>query len=174
VPSGGVPLYLTEFGYQTNPPDRIGVSLSRQASYIDLAEYIVWRNRAVRTLSQFLLADGGAPISLTFQTGLLFADGRVKPALQAYKLPIWLPRHRIKAHSRVRVWGLIRPATNGTAPAVQIQFRRLRSKTYKTLATRNASADRGYLYERVRLPGTGRVRLLWNGQVSRSVSVFAR
>lgn len=174
VPSSGVPLYLTEYGYQTKPPDRIGVSLAKQAAYLSQAEYLVWRNPAVRSLTQYLLFDNGDPVSKTFQTGLLFHDGRAKPAYQGYKLPLWLPQQRVKAGSRIRVWGLIRPAANGTAPEVAIQFRPLRSKRYRTLATRKASAARGYLYERVRVPGSGRIRLLWNGQVSRSVMVFAR
>jgi hypothetical protein len=171
VPSGGIPLYLTEFGYQTNPPDRIGVSLGKHARYLDEAEYIAWRNPAVRTLSQFLLRDGGAPVDKTFQTGLLFADGKAKPAYQAYKLPIWLPKRRFKAGQRVLIWGLIRPAANGTAPDVEIQFHRPHGSGWRHLTTRAASADRGYLYERVLIPGSGRVRLVWNGQVSRSVSV---
>ena len=174
VPSGGVPLYLTEFGYQTNPPDRAGVSLAKQAAYISEAEYITWKNRSVRSLTQYLLVDGGKPVGKTFQTGLLFVDGRTKPALQAYKLPIFLPRQRIKAGSKVLVWGLIRPGANDKAHEVKIQWRAASSKTYRTLATRKTSEARGYLYERVRIPGTGRVRLFWNGQVSRSVNVWAR
>ncbi|MEJ7786688.1 MAG: hypothetical protein WKF96_17945 [Solirubrobacteraceae bacterium] len=174
VPSGGVPLYLSEYGYQTNPPDRIGVSLARQAAYLNQAEYLAWRNPAVRSHSQFLLEDGGEPISNTFQTGLLFADGKEKPAYQAYKLPIWLPQRRVRSGGQLRVWGLIRPAANGTAPQVAIQFKRNGSNKYDTLATRNASEARGYLFEKVRIPGSGSVRLEWQGQVSRSVSVSAR
>jgi hypothetical protein len=174
VPAGGVPLYLSEYGYQTNPPDRIGVSLNKQAAYLAEAEYLAWRNSAVRSHAQYLLVDGGAPISKTFQTGLLFRNGKEKPAYQGYKLPIFLPDRRIRAGARVRVWGLIRPATNGSAPEVKIQFRRTGSKRYRTLATRQASEARGYLYEKLRIPGSGRVRLAWDGQVSRSVMVFAR
>ena len=34
-------IYLTEFGYQTNPPDdNFGVSWARQAEYLNLADYI--------------------------------------------------------------------------------------------------------------------------------------
>ena len=113
-------------------------------------------------------------MSRTFQTGLQFSDGRAKPALQAYKLPIFLPRQRIRRGGSAVVWGLIRPGANGNAQEVKIQWRAAKSKTYKTLATRKTSAARNYLFERVRIPGSGRVRLFWNGQVSRSVNVWAR
>ncbi len=111
MPRGGVPLYLSEYGYQTNPPDRIGVSLARQAAYLAQAEYMAWRTPAVRAWSQYLLYDNGDPISKTFQTGLLFADGREKPSYQGYKLPIWLPKRRVARHgSALAVWGMARPA----------------------------------------------------------------
>ena len=38
--TGGLPLYLTEFGYQTNPPDPLGVSSAHQAAYLNESEYI--------------------------------------------------------------------------------------------------------------------------------------
>jgi len=169
----GVPLYLTEFGYQTNPPDALGVSPAKQAAYLDEAEYIAWRNPAVQALSQFLLVDGGAPVGLTFQSGLEFHDGRAKPAMTAYRMPIWLPRRNAPRGSRIRVWGLIRPAANGSAPTVAIQFRGVGHRTWRTLATYQATPERGYLYHSVRLPATGAFRLLWAGRVSRSVSVRA-
>ncbi|MFL5844140.1 MAG: hypothetical protein ACJ762_05540 [Solirubrobacteraceae bacterium] len=171
VPSAGVPLYLSEYGYQTNPPDRIGVSLRRQAAYLAQAEYLAWRDPAVRSFAQYLLFDNGAPISRTFQTGLLFADGKEKPSYQGYKLPIWLPKHRGR---NVTVWGLVRPAANGTAPQVKIEFRRSGSKRYRALKTVTASAARGYVYEKLRVPGSGRIRLNWNGQLSRAITVSAR
>lgn len=175
VPRGGVPIYLSEYGYQTNPPDRIGVSLAHQAAYLAQAEYMAWRMPAVRSVTQYLLYDNGEPIDKTFQTGLLFADGREKPSYQGYRLPIWLPQRRVaRGGSTLPVWGMARAAPAGSAPAIAVQFRSNRSKAYRTLATRNGSSPRGYLLTRVRIPGAGRVRLSWNDQVSRSVSVFRR
>jgi hypothetical protein len=173
VPASGVPLYLTEFGYQTNPPDRLGVTPRQQAAYLDQAEYMAWRSRSVRTLSQFLLVDGGAPVGLTFQSGLRYLNGVPKPAMLAYKLPIWVPAPRVRKGGKLRVWGLIRPAANGTAPTVAIQWRGGSSAKWRTIATRAGSAARGYVWSSVRMPGTGTVRLLWSGQASRSVRVVA-
>lgn len=169
VPRGGVPLYLTEYGYQTDPPDPVGVSLGKQANFLAQAEYLTFRNRAVRAHSQFLLYDNGAPIEDTFQSGLLFENGRAKPAYQAYRLPLWLPDRRGRS---IKVFGLARGAANGTPPQVEIQFRAPRAKEYRTLRTVTATADRGYVLERVRVPGTGRVRLASGGLLSRSLMVF--
>jgi hypothetical protein len=171
VPAHGVPLYLTEFGYQTNPPDQLGVSPNRQASYLDQAEYIAWRNPAVRTLSQFLLVDGGQPIGLTFQSGLRYINGVNKPAFAAYKLPIWVPHPHTGRGHRMRVWALVRPAPDGQAPTVQIQFRARGSRKWRTIGTRTGSAARGYVWTTVLARGHGSVRIVWSGQASRSVGV---
>jgi hypothetical protein len=172
-PAGGLPLYLTEFGYQTDPPDRLGVSPGRQATYLDEAEYMAWRNPHVLALSQFLLVDGGDPIGLTFQSGLEWRDGRHKPSYAAYELPIWLARASGRRGTRLTVWGLVRPAAPGSSPTVTIEFRRKRSRAWHTLAVRHAGGPRGYLTTRVRLPGSGAIRLSWNGLASRSVVVRA-
>ena len=173
-PKGGVPLYLTEFGYQTNPPDRLGVTPARQAAYLDQAEYLSWRYATVRTISQFLLVDGGDPVGLTFQSGLKWIDGKRKPSFRAYQLPIWLPVRRAARGTRLRVWGLARTAPNGTAPTVLVQYRRLGSKAWRTLSTRHGSKARGYVDARVRLPGAGHIRLAMGKTTSRSVKVTVR
>ncbi len=170
---GGMPLYLTEFGYQTNPPDRLGVSPAKQASYLDQAEYLSWRNPAVRTLSQFLLVDGGEPVGLTFQSGLRFRDNRPKPSLRSYALPIWLSRRAARRGTRIPVWGLIRSAPNGAAQTAKVQFRGRGAKRWRTLAIKHTT-KRGYLSLHVRMSGTGTVRLAWGTQTSRGVAVTAR
>lgn len=171
VPSSGVPLYLTEFGYQTHPPDPLGVSPARQAAYLDQAEYMTWRDPAVRTLSQFLLVDGGAPVGLTFQSGLRYINGAPKPAFAAYRLPIWIPRPRTHRGRHLRVWALVRPAPNGQAPTVQIQFRARGSRRWRTIASPAGSAPRGYVWTTVAAQGKGAIRVVWNGQASRTVGV---
>ena len=53
------PLYSTEFGYQTNPPEKIAraVSVSTAALYLNWAEYISWRDPRIRSYDQYLLSD---------------------------------------------------------------------------------------------------------------------
>jgi Cellulase (glycosyl hydrolase family 5) len=167
---GGLPLYLTEYGYQTDPPDRFGVSWAQQAAYLAEAEYIAFRNPGVRALSQFLLVDGGEPVTRTFQTGLRTHGGRAKPAHRGYRFPI----HVVRRGRRMTVWGLARPAPRDARPRYGIEFRRRGSKRWRRIATKRGRAGAGYVLANVRVPGTGLVRLRWERLTSRSVRVRAR
>jgi len=171
VPGGGrdVPLYLTEFGYETNPPDPAKFSFATQAAYINEAEWITYRNPRVRTMTQFLLVDDKPTPGIsdpteayggTFQSGLMTEQGKVKPALRAYALPIFLPLRTVGKAGRLRVWGLVRPAANGTAPRVQVQVRTT-GRAFKTLKTVTGSAGRGYVDTTFAARRSGEVRLVW-------------
>jgi hypothetical protein len=168
---GDVPLFLTEFGYQSRPEDPLGVARTQQAAYLNHAEYIAWRNRDVRTLAQFLLRDDAAPVSRTFQSGLRTVRGARKPAWNAYRFPIHLARTTIPRGQRLRVWGLPRPARDGSRPRVRVEFRRTGSTRWRRLGTVRGDRRKGYVTASLRAPGQGRVRLRWNGLVSRSVPV---
>ncbi len=127
-------LYFDEYGYQTNPPDRLlGVSLAHQAAWIQEAAYLAWRQPRVRMLVQYLWRDdpvgphtAGTTSSSGWQSGLTDARGRPKPALRAFANPFWasLPRGR----HRATLWGQARPAP-GTTVAVQRRTRHARSYT---------------------------------------------
>jgi hypothetical protein len=112
-----LPLFYTEFGFQSRPPDRIlGVPLSLQAAYLDESEWIAYRDPAVRGLAQYLLRDD--PQLAGFQSGLEFLDGRAKPALAAYRFPLWVVRRGVSAI----VFGRVRPG-HGANGIVHIQLR---------------------------------------------------
>ena len=101
---GGIPLYLSEWGYKTNPPNPyVKTSLAQQATWLDQGEYMTWKIGYVRALAQFLLVDdrprASEPVGSrlywhTFQTGLETMDGAPKPSLAAFRIPIWLPDAR--------------------------------------------------------------------------------
>jgi hypothetical protein len=115
---GGLPLYYTEYGFQTNPPDRVlGVSLTRQAAYLDQSDWIAYRDPAVRGLAQYLLRDD--PDIAGFQSGLEFVDGREKPALAAYRFAIWPVRQGVS----ISVFGQVRPPADGARGTVRVQLR---------------------------------------------------
>ena len=187
-----IPIYLTEYGYQTNPPDPYQVvSPAEQAVYINEADYMAWRDPRVRSVSQFLLYDAGPDAAYppssynywdTFQTGLVYGPGssrehREKPAFAAYRLPIWIPTQRVALRSTTLVWGMLRLAPKDTAQKALIQWRGRRG-SYRTIKTVDvpASAVYGYFEVRVKPPGTGTIRIAWRSAAgatftSRVVSV---
>jgi hypothetical protein len=183
----GVPLYLTEYGYQTKP-DPFTVSFSQQAAWINQAEYIAYKNPLVRAMSQFLLVDD-APVPgvdpkknpqlywRTFQTGLKFLNGRRKPSYKAYVTPIFVKQPSVRRGRGVGVFGLLRGAKAGTKPSAQVQWRPLGRKRWRTLKTVKATGERHFLNTKVRVPSSGQLRLRWiDGQptVSRAAEITVR
>ncbi|MCW3038746.1 MAG: hypothetical protein JWM31_651 [Solirubrobacterales bacterium] len=168
--ANGLPLYLTEFGFNTNPPNPLGVSLATQARYLAESQFLASTNPAVRTLTQFLLTDdaprpGRNGVSegygATFQTGLQFLGGRRKPSFASYELTLHLPAASVRRGGRLRVWGLVRPASRLGRQTVRVQLRRTGAKGYKTLLSTRTRSGRGVVDKQVRIPAAGTVRLAW-------------
>jgi len=119
-----LPLYLTEYGYQTNPPDPTwNVTPAEQARWLSEAEEIARAEPSVRSVAHFLHRDLPKRPGTTnpwgdFQTGLLYESGEPKPAHEALALP--LVAHRVAA-GRVRFWGLVRPGQGPADARVQAQ-----------------------------------------------------
>src|SRR5207302_9878252 len=84
---GSKRVWITEYGYQTNPPDRtFGVSWTKQAQYLTQAFAIARKNPRIDLMLWFLLKD--EPILSGWQSGLMTAGGRRKPAFNAFlRLP---------------------------------------------------------------------------------------
>ena len=85
---GNKRLWITEYGYQTNPPDRaFGVTYAKQAAYMKQAYAIARKNPRIDMMLWFLLRD--EPRLGGWQSGLLTRNGQKKPAFNAFRL---LPR----------------------------------------------------------------------------------
>jgi hypothetical protein len=178
-----LPIYLTEYGYETNPPNPFrGVSPGTQAAYLDEAEYLAWLDPRVRTLSQFELRDsppngayprGSVRYWSTFQTGLEYRDGSPKPALTSYRLPIFIPAPVFSPGAPVTVWAMLRPVRGSRGQRALIQWRSARH-AYRALAIADARYPGGVLVATVRPPATGFIRIAWKsprGQVDHSRAV---
>jgi hypothetical protein len=146
-----LPVYFTEYGIQSNPPDRqFGASPTKQAMYLNQADYIAYKNRSVRSVAQYELFDDGN-VAL-FNTGLLFHNGAPKPSFDGYRLPVWAS----KKGSRTSLWLWVRPA-GGTPQQVQIQHDT--GAGFRTIGTKTTSS-RGFAT--VSESGTsGRWRIAW-------------
>jgi hypothetical protein len=77
-------VWVTEYGYQTNPPDRLfGVSYRNQAKYLQMAMSIARRTRRIDTFIWFLIRDEGRLSG--WQSGLVTRRGARKPAFRAFQ-----------------------------------------------------------------------------------------
>jgi hypothetical protein len=77
-------LWITEYGYQTYPPDAVfGVSWALQARYLTQAYEIARRHPRIDLMLWFLLYDE-ADVE-RWQSGLISVDGRRKPAFYAFQ-----------------------------------------------------------------------------------------
>ncbi|MGI9657591.1 MAG: hypothetical protein ACR2OD_01685 [Gaiellaceae bacterium] len=87
-----VPVWITEYAYQTNPPDEIlGVSPKKQSRYLRLAYGVALANPKIEMLIWFLIQDerrAGDNLAQGWQSGLMTADGKKKTAFKTFrKLP---------------------------------------------------------------------------------------
>jgi hypothetical protein len=137
-------IYVDEYGYQTNPPDRFaGVSPRRQDRFLQQAAYVAWRSPRVKLLTQYLWRDEPRSADGSFggwQSGLRFLRGRAKPSLAHFDTPFVLDA------ARGRLWGQVRP---GGAHDVVVE-RRLRGGAWRAFARVRTDA-RGYWTLRRRL-----------------------
>jgi len=81
---GNKKLWITEYGYQTSPPDRaFGVTWIKQARYLTKAYAVARKNPKVTMMLWFLLRDEGHVAG--WQSGLFTARGKKKPAYNAFR-----------------------------------------------------------------------------------------
>ena len=161
---GRLPIYGTEFGVQTNPPDRYaGTSLGNQAKWIDQAGFRSWRNSRIRSVAQYEMRDDRS--SGAFQTGLRFLSGKAKPGLAAYRLPIW----PVQGRKSTKVWLQVRPTARlGTPQKVTIQYLPRRSRKWRSAGTFTVSG-RGFLDRTIKRKAAY-WRTVWNGRTSRKAA----
>ena len=162
-----LPIFYTEHGFQSRPPEPVGVTLARQATYINQSDWVAFRDRRIRSVAQYKLVDD--PDLGGFQTGLRFASGEAKPSYDAYRLPIWVSRQG----SRLRVYGQVRPAAAGAAGAVEIQAAPRRGRAFRTVKTVDVRSARGHFTTRIRAR-QGVFRLRWQTLTSRVTAPAAR
>ncbi len=156
-----LPIYSTEFGYSSPT----FVSGAQAAIYMNQAEYLSWLNKRIRSYEQYLLVD--PPADSAFDTGLIAADGKPKPTLAAYRMPLWLPVTNAAAGGSLVVWGCVRPAPyyariTGRRQQVEVQFARA-GGAFRTLRTVSLRDPHGYFVLDVKFPASGEVRLAWSG-----------
>jgi len=152
-------VFVDEYGYQTNPPDRAaGISPRKQDRWLQRAAYEAWRNPRVKLLTQYIWRDEPRSDDGGFggwQSGLRTTGGRAKPSLAHFDTPFVVDARR------GRLWGQVRP---GGAHRVTVE-RRLRGGAWRRLATVRTDG-RGFWTVRRRLVAGARYRYRAGGMRS--------
>jgi hypothetical protein len=81
---GFSPIWVTGYGYETNPPDAVaGVSPAKQAAYLTEAFGIARANPRIQLMLWYLLIDDRKPSG--WQSGLIGRAGKKKPSFSAFR-----------------------------------------------------------------------------------------
>lgn len=103
--AGPVRFWVTEFSWDSNPPDPGGVPVNLEASWVSEALYQAWK-AGVSLFTWFRIRDqsSGLPFqSSLYQLGPTIAQDKPKPALAAFRFPF--VGHPVKGRNQIVVWG---------------------------------------------------------------------
>lgn len=155
------PLWVTEFSWDTKPPDPKAVPERLQARWVSEGLYRMW-SVGVSVVTWFQLQDDPMSES-SFQSGLYFVSGRAKPALRAFRFPfVALP-----ASSGVSIWG-----RTWTSKRASVVVQQTLGGRWKRVARLTANRY-GIFRARLHLPSRGRLRALAAGDTSLPFAVKA-
>jgi hypothetical protein len=157
-----LPIFLTEFGYESNPPDpRNGIPYMRQAQFNQLADFLAYNDPRVMATTQFLLRDVG-PLTryprgsrlywFTYQSGLYTVRGRAKPAAFSYALPfVTFPA----GAGTTGFWGQLRFRPNGASDVAAIMWRPNAKSPWQQVGDAIATSFRGFFTGTIADPAPG-------------------
>ena len=77
-----IPIWVTEFGYQTKPGDRFGVTETQQARYLSVVMNQLKADPRVQMFIWFIFRDSKRGL---WQSGLATVSGRPKPSYAAFR-----------------------------------------------------------------------------------------
>jgi hypothetical protein len=155
-----VDFWVTEFGWDTSPPDAHGVPLHLHARWVAESLYRMWRN-GVSLVVWYGLRDEarhGQPDGAVIQAGLYFraailAEDKPKPALAAFRFPFVA----FRTPSGILIWGRTPWGRPGTVVVEQSSkhgweaFARLSTDRFGIFSRTLPSSSRRFL--RARLAG---------------------
>jgi hypothetical protein len=147
VSGGRHPVWVTEFWWDSNPPNPTGAPLATQARWLEQSLYLFWKAGADTAINfEFRDSAWAQDVRSGFQSGVYFLDGRPKPSLTAFRFPF--VTERIDRRT-LRAWG--------KAPeAGQLLIQRQQGGRWATIKT--LQVGMGAVFDS-RLPLDGKQRL---------------
>ncbi|HEX5894014.1 MAG TPA: hypothetical protein VFY33_04235, partial [Solirubrobacterales bacterium] len=156
VSGGHHPVWVTEFWWDSRPPNPVGAPLLTQARWIEQSLYLFWKagadvaiNFAIQDSTLFPVTRNG------YQSGLYFLDGSPKPALTAFRFPFVTERINKRM---LRAWGK-------SPEAGKLRIQRQRGKRWKTVKKLNVGKG-GVFVTKLRLRGKQKLRAVVGGTTS--------
>jgi hypothetical protein len=165
-----MPVWISEFGFQTDPPDEFaGSSIKKVPAFMGQSEWLAWRNGRVAAYSQYPLVDdnwepgkyGG------FQSGIRDKSGNPKPAVYAaFERPFFV---QLRGSKTVELFGAVRAGAPGQD--VTIEQRSGGKGSFKALVTVKLGAQ-GYfrLVRNISVPTKRQFRFRAGDQTSRTAT----
>jgi hypothetical protein len=149
---GAKRVWLTEYGNQTNPPDRLlGVTYAAQARFVGEAGWRAYKAPNVDMLVQYLYQD--EPALDRWQSGLLTTAGKAKPARAAFMVAT---AQAYRIGTTTAVWGHVRP---GKGPQLYV-LQQYRNGAWRTVNGAYRTTAGGYLYRYVRAGKGSKLRVM--------------
>jgi hypothetical protein len=143
-------IWLTEYGYQTNPPDRLlGVSYATQARYDSEAALRTYLAPRVDLLIHYLVRD--EPDPARWQSGLVTVGELAKPSYAAFRFPLTV---RSRRGLRTVLWGQIRPGGSSS-----YRLEQFRSGSWHWVGGTFRTSARGFYTRTVRAGDGTRLRV---------------
>jgi hypothetical protein len=154
------PIWVTEVGYNTKPPNPEGVPMHTAALWLEQTLWLLWaQGVSLITLNGISDSPPAPSYSTTSQAGVYFVNGQPKPELvQAFSFPFVAIR---KGRSTVELWG--RSPASG-----RLTIQRLSSGSWEPVTHMNVHARFTFLTRIVdtvptsfRAVVTGHMSLAW-------------
>jgi hypothetical protein len=154
VPRGHKQLWVTEFSYDSNPPNPSAVSTATQARWMEESFYVFWR-QGVSAAFWYLVRDSpGNDFNSSYYSGVYFYNGNPKPSLEAYRFPFVV----MPAGASAQAWG-IAPRSG------KVSVQRRQGRKWRTVFNVQASAG-GVFVHKVRPSLKGNFRAVVGGEAS--------
>jgi hypothetical protein len=160
LPHRSHPLWVTEVGYNSNPPNPYGVPVAEEARWLEQTLAVLW-GQGVSAIFWEQVGDQ-APVpdfASSSQSGVYYVDGQPKPALAAYHFPVAAWR---ASRSAVDVWG--RTPVGG-----RVAIERLIGARWKTVRVLHSRARASFMTQlpdrhafSLRAQVGGQTSLVWN------------
>jgi hypothetical protein len=129
LPRAHKQLWVTEFSYESRPPNPYGVALATQARWLEESLYEFWSQGASVAVWYLVGDQPGNDYAVVYKSGVYYNNGKPKPAFTAYRFPFVVMPHS----GAGRVWGM-------SPVAGRVAVQRRKGRKWVTLFHVRASA----------------------------------